>query len=207
MNWSFAGITRPAQNQSPLLELPAELREAIFELAVVSEKPIVTFKLDQYQKDSYQEARQPAITRVSRQVRSESLPIYYDCNNFVIHTEGAKSDDASRWLMCNEKHLNALRHLTFWIRYIPFVHERLSSQGALGISLARPVKRGCWKVDDRWKWITVVRKPQTLASDAEFLIGHFKKALVNESTVFIGSEAFVEMIEGVRKQYAKEKSV
>ncbi|KAF2725845.1 hypothetical protein K431DRAFT_54004 [Polychaeton citri CBS 116435] len=72
-----------------LLDLPAELRALIFSFALTSPRPLVTFRLDPYQKDSYTEAwPPPSLTFVSKQFREESLPIFYQCNDFVLHTEG-----------------------------------------------------------------------------------------------------------------------
>ncbi|KAK4893552.1 hypothetical protein LTR27_008019 [Elasticomyces elasticus] len=77
-------------NTSRLLELPAELRNRIFELVVVKPQPIRTACCKPCIKDqnSWADERllpqQPAITRANRQLRAEVLPIFYGLNTFRI---------------------------------------------------------------------------------------------------------------------------
>ncbi|KAF2774114.1 hypothetical protein EJ03DRAFT_134 [Teratosphaeria nubilosa] len=201
MEW----INPPKLGRCHLLDLPAELRDLIYEYAVTSDKTIVTFRLDKYQRDSYNQAVQPSLTRVNRQVRAESLPFYYACNTFVLHTEASKALDARRWLLCNEMHLLKLRRLSLWIRYVPLTNHRTTSQGALSITVLRNVADGCWKVDDGWDWITVVRRPGALEDDANFLIGKVRSLLVNESTSHLSAEEFADLLVQLRLEYVKEK--
>lgn len=188
-----------------LLELPPELRDAIYEYACTSDATTVTFRLDKYQQGTYQEAIQPALTRVNRQVRVESLPVYYACNDFVMHTEESKAKDASRWLECNEPHLLALRRVSLWVRYVPVAHDLASSQGAFSITMERDATEGRWKVDDMWKWITVVRKPATVEGDAAFLTGLLRNMLVNGLTSHISSKEFSNLLTDVRLKYLNRK--
>ncbi|KAK4546785.1 hypothetical protein LTR36_001517 [Oleoguttula mirabilis] len=58
------------------LLLAAELRNRIYELAV-SDQTFIRMP----------DARQPALTRTCRQIRNESLPLYYECNTFRIYDE------------------------------------------------------------------------------------------------------------------------
>src|ERR1700761_2254315 len=88
--------TRPAR--SHFLELPAEIRDYIYEFALTSGKPLVAFRLDEYQRDSYEEATQPPLTRVNRQIRDESLPIFYQSNDIVLHNDSSKGGNTRRWL-------------------------------------------------------------------------------------------------------------
>jgi hypothetical protein len=188
-----------------LLELPAELRDAIYEFALTSSKPTVTFQLDKYQKDSYAQAIQPALTRVSRQIRAESLPVYYACNDFILHTDPTKCIDARRWMECISAHILKLRRLEVWVRYVPLTNDRATSQGALGISMYRDVAKGCWRVGEGWKWITVVRKPGALGGDAKFLIQMLRRMLVNESTTYLSAEGLADLLVELRMEYAKKK--
>ena len=57
-----------------LLTLPAEIRAHIFQHVLI-ETDLVTFRLDAFQREYYTYATQPALTRVSRQIRCESLPV------------------------------------------------------------------------------------------------------------------------------------
>jgi hypothetical protein len=135
--------TKPPRSR--LLDLPAELREHIFSIAVTSEKPIVTFRLDKFQKESYAQAFQPSITKVSRQVRREALPLYYDRNEFIIHTEGQKAEDAHRWLHYSQPHLPKLCRLALWMRYVTLTNDHSPSSGAIGVYLRHDprVNWGC----------------------------------------------------------------
>jgi len=191
------------------LNLPAEIRGHIFEF-VLSSTEIVTFRLDSFQRQSYCEAVQPALTRVSRQVRSESLPIYYACNDFVLHTEGPKADDAHRWLQCNARHLPDMRRLSFWVRYVTLTHSHhplsngVSSHGALSISVYRRT-RGCpWAVDNVWRWITVMRKPPELARHAQFIIDELRAMTPAISTDRASPADYAGVMTDIKLKYAEQ---
>ncbi|KAK4893562.1 hypothetical protein LTR27_008029 [Elasticomyces elasticus] len=66
----------------PLLELAAELRNQIFALAVVEPEPQHLFLLDSASGGLRASFQQPALARVNRQIRSETLPIFYGQNVF-----------------------------------------------------------------------------------------------------------------------------
>lgn len=188
---------------SRLLTLPAEIRALIFQFAVTADNTVVTFLLDNYQRDSYSQATQPALTRVSRQVRAESLPIYYECNDFVLHTE--KAQDAYRWLRCNSLHLGMLRRISFWLRYVPLANDRASSQGAMSVSVRRPKKYDPWKVDDDWQWITVVRKPAELKGDVKFLHEKLVDLVSSISREAAGPDDYSGLMSDLRLFYIQEK--
>ncbi|KAK5113188.1 hypothetical protein LTR85_011006 [Meristemomyces frigidus] len=57
------------------LDLPAELRNIIYMLALPRDAPV---------HPCTEERQQPAITMASSQIREESLPLYYAFNTFVI---------------------------------------------------------------------------------------------------------------------------
>ena len=61
----------PPSHPFPFQTLPSELRNSIYKMLVILERPI---KIDTVQ---------PAITRVCRQLRAESLPIFYGNNIFL----------------------------------------------------------------------------------------------------------------------------
>ncbi|KYG42303.1 hypothetical protein M433DRAFT_158037, partial [Acidomyces richmondensis BFW] len=152
-----------------------------------------------------QQATQPALTRVSVQVRRESLPIYYASNEFILHSEGTKAADARRWLICNARYLPILRSLSLWVRYVTITNDRTPSQGAFSLRLRKETASSCWTVDDEWKWITVVRKPAGLEGDARFLIMTLKRMLVDDSTSNLGAEEFAYLLADLRMEYVKEK--
>ena len=66
--------------RTSFLDLPPELRNTVYELTLVSETPIKPFE----------DRQQPTISKVCRQVRAESLPVYYSLTHscwgtFTIH--------------------------------------------------------------------------------------------------------------------------
>lgn len=189
---------------SRLLTLPTELRALIFEFALTTEQT-VTFTLDPFQRQYYVPAIQPPLTRVSKAVRSECLPIYYECNTFVLHTESPKVDDAKKWLQHNQAYLPLLRHITLWIRYVPLANVRASSQGAIGISMFRPRKHADWVVEENWKWITVVRKPTELKTDAEFIVEKLGKMTSRISRDSAGPDDYMSLMVELRLVYIRKK--
>lgn len=97
----------PIMNPSKLLELPAELRVAIYEHALAehfnlgiggSYKTSRTAPLV-FGGDAVKRATQPPLTQVSRQIREETLPLFYQLNRFVlaVHYRLARSE-VERWL-------------------------------------------------------------------------------------------------------------
>ncbi|KAK5709580.1 hypothetical protein LTR17_019664 [Elasticomyces elasticus] len=65
-----------------LLTIPRELRDQIWEKAVIENKPIQVCQSDEYARFRFFPNREPALLHVSRQLREEALPIYYGCNIF-----------------------------------------------------------------------------------------------------------------------------
>ena len=98
--------------KATLFELPRELRDLIYDLALHSDKPLVTFRVDDYQRESYVEAIQPGLTRISRQVRKESLPVFYSTNAFILHSDEPKLVDTQQWLKCIENRLPSMLHIS-----------------------------------------------------------------------------------------------
>lgn len=99
-----------------LLTLPAELRNRIPELVLVEQQPIKPFD----GSGGQEVAVPPALTAVSRQLRAESVPVYYGRNDFHIST-GANfgpGPDCDRgvlrlkaWLSSHDHHLPRMPHL------------------------------------------------------------------------------------------------
>ena len=187
-----------------ILSMPAEIRGLIFEYVVTSEV-VVTYRLDSYSKDSYTEATQPALTRVSRQIRAESLPLFYECNEFVLHTELQKANDSRRWLQCNEFYLPRVCRISFWVRYFSPALVPQNSQGAISVSMSRRRVKKEWHVDDTWKWITVVRRPSDIDSDAGFLIESLADLLDNMPNPLLSPDSYSELMIDLQRGYMKEK--
>lgn len=197
---------RPKPDRCPLLGIPPELRDLIFEYALKSEKTLVSFRLDDYQRDSFAQAVQPALTKVSQQIRRESIPLWYSCNDFVLHSEAAKANDARKWLLCNETQLPKLRQISFWMRYVTLENRVKSANGAICITLKRVNLSSDWTVDDEWRWITVVRKPEALERDAKFLIEHLRQLLQEDWPDKLSVAGIHGLLTDLREGYVKEKA-
>lgn len=72
-----------ADSHCALLSLPPEIRNRIYEYAVV-ELPCVEIHLRQHQEPCGHGGEQPALTRTCRQIRNESLGLFYELNAFCI---------------------------------------------------------------------------------------------------------------------------
>ena len=88
-----------------LLDLPAELRDYIYELALTTEDTL-------YICGGTSHELQQALTQTTRQVRHETLPIFYGRNTFVICRYGSEAA-RKRWVMAIESHLWLLGDLGF----------------------------------------------------------------------------------------------
>ncbi|KAK5740370.1 hypothetical protein LTR17_004633 [Elasticomyces elasticus] len=78
----MATSTAPVIQDCPLMRLPPELRDSIYELAVV-EKYTLTISTISYDCN-HQESHQPALAKTCRQLRNEVLAVYFRSNNFAI---------------------------------------------------------------------------------------------------------------------------
>ncbi|SMR45481.1 unnamed protein product [Zymoseptoria tritici ST99CH_1A5] len=184
-------------NLGVLARLPAEIRTLVFEFTVTAEQ-FMTFRLDTFQREYYVPATQPALTRVSRRVRSESLPLFYECNDFVLHTESPQTLDARKWLEHYKTYLPLLRTVSLWVRHVP--------AGAFQFTIKRTKRHEPWQVDDGWKWITVVRKPPELARDADFVLEKLRELVSTLSENGTGPEEYFGMITQLRKAYVQMKA-
>lgn len=102
------------------LKLSGELRNKIYLLVVVAPKSIKALEAPMPEKSKrvgvarpveYQ--LQPAITKVSRQLRQEALPLYYSTNTFDLQSHGLnRSVPLSRFLTIGKDNLSHIRSLT-----------------------------------------------------------------------------------------------
>lgn len=103
----------------PFLKLSRELRNAIYKLVVTSSSPISPLhKINKTVMSlpivEHPHEKQPAITRVSRQLRSEALPIYYSENTFEFTNFPRRSDSPfSRFLKIGDESLKHIRTVKF----------------------------------------------------------------------------------------------
>jgi len=196
---------RQKQPKCHLIALPAEIRESIFTFAVMPSKPVVTFKLDNYQRDAYQEAVQPAITRVSHQVRREALPLFYDSNEFIIHTEGQKAEDAHHWIYNIQPHLPKLQKVEFWVRYVTLTNDHATHSGALGVAMHHQSREKAWAIHEDWRWITVVRKPAGIDEDGELLVKLLRGLVQKQTDSSLNADGLVGLMADLRLLYIKDK--
>lgn len=201
MAWTVPGSTL---QRNMLLELPAELRGRIFEFALVSDKPLVTFHIDEYQQEDYQEAVQPPLLTVSRQIRQEALPLFYGCNDFIFFTEGRKADEAHNWLDRVRLYLDCLGGITFWLRYVNSVPSHVSPSGAIAITMRYAPRKERWIVCPDWKWISPVRKHDDTPHDAEYLTDRLQ-CLIDEKAEKKTVEIFINLMNTLRKSYIDHK--
>ena len=77
------------KNDSPLLSLPAELRNTIYRYALLEPDEIEVER---------QQHMQPALLRICRQVRSEASPMFYNENKFkAVSTDLSAIAPATHW--------------------------------------------------------------------------------------------------------------
>jgi hypothetical protein len=93
-----------------LFELPAELRKAIYSYYICDFGTTEDRSEDgNTSKEALVTPAQPPLTKVSRQVRKETLPIFYDSCNFRIQFKTYKSQAR---LLPEDKSLHFLTHLS-----------------------------------------------------------------------------------------------
>lgn len=163
---------------SPLLALPAEIRNDIWTLVVVENDSIIMTKVD---RNTIQRhiSNMPGITHTSHQTRSESLPIYLDQNTFRFDTSLAQC-------CCQEQrlfgplihHLPSTRRIEFrhWAQnqVYQFVRDGDWANVALEIVMDGTVVRG-----HKWSfWLE------------DFARSKFKSAMKNNSDGMVHPEDF-----------------
>lgn len=86
----------------PLFRLPAELRNRIYELVLMFRHPLGAHRdlMGDWEAEMTPcNVAQPALARTCRAIRSESLPIFYAQNTFVVTLELPEEERAVRlWL-------------------------------------------------------------------------------------------------------------
>ncbi|KAK4503289.1 hypothetical protein PRZ48_006717 [Zasmidium cellare] len=165
--------------ESRFMNLPPELRNRIYEFAVIDSKPIDLVEPDPTRKSRCRRSNktvQPPLTLVCRQLRHEVLPIFYALNTFkvTVCANTAYFDDwagpaeyvAMRWVDrlsdLNKKHLGSIRICAFMSasdatedfhcnKLYNCAEERVWKDASY-----RPTKAGCMR-DKRllrgWKWV------------------------------------------------------
>ncbi|KAK3636493.1 hypothetical protein LTR56_014119 [Elasticomyces elasticus] len=103
-----------------LLGLPAELRNFIFELAIISPHPLraglsVRWESELAVSQTKVSPGQPALARVNRQLRDECLAIFYGQNAFLVDRSILSGHELRSWWrkFANEHAQKHLRHLVY----------------------------------------------------------------------------------------------
>lgn len=96
-----------------LLNLPRELRDEILSYILIKPQNTITMLSNSYCYRSEVSASQPAVSKVSKQLRAETLPVFYNSNVFL--AELSDPDDlrtAKSWLSAiGASNVEHLRHL------------------------------------------------------------------------------------------------
>ena len=131
---------------SPFIELPAELRNRIYEFAVIESDPIDLIVCCCKHCPHMAIVVQPAVTRASRQLREESLPIFYGQNLFLGQAyEGYVPAKMIRWLRAigaqNRSHIKNL-YVDFGedLELLPVV---IIAVGVVGVRVRLPEDEVC----------------------------------------------------------------
>lgn len=107
-----SAVAANASSSCAFLQLPAELRNIIYELAVLKNHRILT-TLDQI--PDIPDDIQPPLTQTCRQIREECLPIYYEQNVFVY---GRRNEPSERpWRV---QHLRRMRNIDLHVEGYDF---------------------------------------------------------------------------------------
>lgn len=103
-----------------LLDLPKELRDAIFSHILLKPQNTITMLSNSHCFRSEVSAAQPTISQVSRQLRAETLPVFYGSNRFLAELGDPEDlDTAKNWLgAIGDQNVRFLRHLVLsgWTR-------------------------------------------------------------------------------------------
>ena len=100
------------KNATSFMDLPAEMRNKVCQLVLISERSrdILTHSRCQcFAVKMRESVEQPALTRVVRSIRSETLPIFSGQNTFLLDFLGPdyRVQDIIRWLaaigVCNRR--------------------------------------------------------------------------------------------------------
>ena len=103
-----------------LVDLPKELRDEIFSHLLLKPQNTITMLSNSHCFRSEISAAQPTISRVCKQLRAETLPIFYSSNRFLAEL-GDPEDlaTAKNWLLAiGDENVRHLRHLVLsgWTR-------------------------------------------------------------------------------------------
>ena len=101
------------------LKLPAELRNRIYELILPKGRRI---ELNHLRRDKFRDLDQLHFTRVNRQMRAETTPLFYAHNTFrVLDVEGDYGKAWHHWLNASRRFVPTIARLEMNFRLCHFV--------------------------------------------------------------------------------------
>ena len=107
---------------SKLLELPPELRDKIFRYALVSNEPVkLQFSSGRWRSRRCRFTMIPGLINVSKQLRSETLRIFFEDNTFEITPETLKQRSEAPLILLRTMHHN----LGLELKTVTVCHEKL----------------------------------------------------------------------------------
>lgn len=95
----FRTTTRAVQQRIPFTNLPPEIRNYIYELVLCSKEKDFIIAAPFYD-ELMSLGDQPPITQVARQLRSETLGIFYHDNTFIAYINNFDFTNLVRWAKC-----------------------------------------------------------------------------------------------------------
>ena len=109
-----------ASTRCHLLQLPPELRNRIWEYAIIKENPINLMPIKYCEeKEEPESGAQPPVTQVCSQIRNEALSMFYACNIFRVHADNLSLDYKSKSKRaCEGRFLRALLPQTSKLRHV-----------------------------------------------------------------------------------------
>lgn len=96
-----------------LMDLSQELRDYTFSFILIKPQNTITMLSNAHCFQSEVSASQPALSKVSKQLRAEALPIFYNSNVFLAEISDAEDlETAKNWLAAiGDENVRHLRHL------------------------------------------------------------------------------------------------
>lgn len=116
------------RSRCSLLDLPAELRNQIYQLAVVEKKPITVTQRIPHTFTTYylKPPERPALAQTCKQLQQEVLPVFFGQNTFVLDLPRGHSPQAWRELIrAWIRRYRAYVHLIRSVGAVEHLHRRI----------------------------------------------------------------------------------
>lgn len=215
---SAPASTALSQTQSPLYsKVPPELRTRIFELAValptkdgkVGIEKCACSRLD-CDNHFLHDIAPPAITNVSRLVRRETLPLFFECNNFTFPPpttsvgQSQMNGPIGRWLTTFRSRLITVHQLTFQVARC--ANDLWDGRDVLSVTIKHNPHQDRWNItsEDDWSHKNNASR-EALEEDSALLVRILQPMLDKKSRADLTPEYLLWLREDLRCFYAGEK--